>query len=294
MIVLKHSFSDALMMERSSVRWRSRGKRDWTEMIKKSKGLIQMMAVALAAICSLSVANATVTYQIGGAGLETIGINMPSVYVGNALAGAISIQQMPSQNNPSMPENYFTVCTDVGALLFLGRSYDYNSPATPFAGQTGINPMWGTGSNDGSAAKAIQNAAYIFNTFGQLTATGLNSANADLNTAIQLAVWGVLYNTDVNGQVTGSRISFSGENAAVSAYLTSFGLGSLTGNYNLDGSLLVPVTLAGAALANNGNEQPQELLIRSVPEASTVIAGALLLLPFAASTFKILRKKHSI
>jgi hypothetical protein len=115
-----------------------------------------------------------------------------------------------------------------------------------------------------------------------------------LNTAIQLAVWGVLYNTDVNGQVTGSRISFSGENAAVSAYLTSFGLGSLTGNYNLDGSLLVPVTLAGAALANNGNEQPQELLIRSVPEASTVIAGALLLLPFAASTLKILRKKHSI
>jgi len=35
------------------------------------------------------------------------------------------------------------------------------------------------------------------------------------------------------------------------------------------------------------------LLYAEVPEAPTIIASALLLLPFAASAFKILRRKHA-
>jgi hypothetical protein len=266
--------------------------------MKKSKCLIQMETLALAAACSMSVANATVTYEIGNADLETVNVDMPGIYVGSALAGGISIQQMPANNNSSMPANYVTVCTDVGALLYIGRPYTYNSPGTPFSGQTGINPAWGTAANDGSAAEAILNAAYIFNTYGQLTATGLGTgsqANADLNTAIQLAVWDVLYNTVANGTVTGSRISFSGYDSGVANDLASFDLASLNGSYTyLSGSLLIPVLLSGSALASNGGEQPQELLIQSVPEAPTVIAGMLLLIPFAASTFKILRRNRDM
>jgi len=38
--------------------------------------------------------------------------------------------------------------------------------------------------------------------------------------------------------------------------------------------------------------QAQDQLVIVVPEAPTVIAGALLLLPFGATTYKILRKKR--
>lgn len=44
-----------------------------------------------------------------------------------------------------------------------------------------------------------------------------------------------------------------------------------------------PPTYYGAALDN--------VSLVAVPETSTVIAGALLLLPFGASTFRILRKR---
>ena len=254
------------------------------------------MAIALALAFPIAKANATVTYQIGSVGLETVGLNMPGVYVGNALAGGISIQQLPANNNSSMPSYYVTVCRDIGATLYLGQTYTYDSPATPFAGQSGINPLWGTGLNDGSAAKAIQNAAYIFNTFGQLTSTGLGG-DADLKTAIQLAVWDVLYNTDVNGSVVaGARFSYSGVDSGVSDDLASFGLASLTGNYNLSGSLLVPDPLLGGINANGDGKSPQELLIQSVPvpESTTIIAGALLLLPLGASTFRILSNRRAV
>jgi hypothetical protein len=33
---------------------------------------------------------------------------------------------------------------------------------------------------------------------------------------------------------------------------------------------------------------------QAVPEPTTIIAGALLLLPFGASTLRILRKKHAV
>jgi hypothetical protein len=40
--------------------------------------------------------------------------------------------------------------------------------------------------------------------------------------------------------------------------------------------------------------QAQDQLIMAVPETTTMLAGALLLLPLGASTLKILRKKRSV
>jgi hypothetical protein len=44
----------------------------------------------------------------------------------------------------------------------------------------------------------------------------------------------------------------------------------------------------------NNPGQAQDQLIMAVPESTTIIAGALLLLPLGASTFKILRKNRSV
>ena len=207
-----------------------------------------------------------------------------------------------------MPSSYVTICTDIEGTLYLGQSYEYITPVAPFSGQTGVNPTWGAinspaylsshTANAANAAQAIQNAAHLFYTYGQLAGAGLGGTTAQ-KAALQLAVWEALYDTTAGGSVTGTRFTVSGGDAAAIALAGSW-LSGLDGNYGLTGYLLYPTQGSGV---NADGEPPQELLIaiselpnstdHPVPESPTVIAGVLLLLPFAASTFKILRKKHA-
>jgi len=254
---------------------------------------IQTLTYALVMAGSVCAASASVvTYQINSGGLESFNVQIDNTVINGALAGGILINQVSS--NPSMPASYTTVCTDIEGTLYLGQSYQYETPVTPFSGQTGLDPKWGIPSGNGSAAQAaIQNAAYLFYTYGQLTGTGIGLSSTTQKAALQLAVWEALYNTTTSGQViTGSGARFtitSGDQAAINQ--ANAWVAVLNGNYGLTGYLLTPAT------SNNkwwtDGKPPQELLYGVVPEAPTVIAGALLLLPFAASTFKILRKKRT-
>ena len=230
--------------------------------------------------------------------MESFNVTIDGSSINGALAGGISIQKMGG--DASMPASYVTVCTDIEGTLFLGQSYEYNTPVTPFSGSTGVNPTWGAintpaylsahSENAANAAMAIQNAAYIFYKYGQLTANGIGG-NADQMAALQLAVWEALYDTTANGSVTGTRFTWSGGDSTVLNDVNTW-LSGLDGSYGLTGYLLYPNPLSGV---NSNGEPPQELLIAMpVPESTTVIAGALLLLPFGASTFRILRKKHAV
>jgi len=250
----------------------------------KSKCLVQMLAFALAVECCISAASASVTYQINNGGLESFNVTIDGNSINGALAGGIQINKI--SGDASMPSSYVTVCTDIEGTLYLGQSYEYVTPETPFSGQSGVNPQWGDGTA-GSAAQAIQNAAYLFSTYGQLTSTGLGGTT-EQKAALQLAVWEALYNTTAGGGVTGTRFTVSSGDATAIADASSL-VSGLTGNYGLAGYLLYPTQLIGV---NANGEPPQELLI-AVPEPTTVVAGALLLLPFAASTFRILRKNRA-
>jgi len=262
--------------------------------------VIQTMAILLALVCSMAKVSAIVTYQIGNGGLETVNISIDGDPMNGVLAGGISIQQ-EGTINPTLPTSYVTVCTDIEGTLYLGQNYTYNSPATPFSGQSGVNPDWGqlTGTaaaQTASESAAIQNAAYLFYHYGDLTAGGIGGG-LDNMTALQLAVWDVLYDTVANGNITGTRFTYSGADATVTADVTTWiaALNALSnvGNFGYTGFLLYPDPVSGQ---NSGpgedGEPPQELLIQSVPEATTIIAGALLLLPFGASTFRILNKRR--
>src|ERR1035438_3349274 len=131
--------------------------------MKTSKRVIQTMTIALALVCSMAKVSADVTYQIGNGGLETLNVAIDGDSMNGILCGGISIQQEGVVNS-TMPASYVTICTDIEGSLFLGQDYVYHSPATAFSGQSGVNPEWGTitGSQvNGSAAAAIQNAAYL-------------------------------------------------------------------------------------------------------------------------------------
>jgi len=240
-------------------------------------------------------------YQVNNGGLESFNVQIDNTVINGALAGGILINRV-STTDPSMPKSYVTVCTDIEGTLYLGQSYTYNTPVTAFAGETGIAPTWGIPSNGNAAAEAIQNAAYLFYTYGQLTSTGVGLGTTTLKAALQLAVWDALYNTTDTGQIeamTASDARFkvtAGDQAAITqakAWIAALnGMGDEEGNFGLAGYLLTPFTTPHNY--NTDGKPPQGLMFGVVPEAPTVIASALLLLPFAASAFKILRRKHAV
>jgi len=261
--------------------------------MKKSGRAIQTLVVALVTACGLPQASASVTYSVdvNTSDMEPFNTTIDGDTTPGALTGGIHLT-LVSSTDPSLPGNYVTVCSDIEGALNIGQSYEYNTPVTPFSGQSGLNPMWGDLSSDGSAAKAIQNAAYLFYNFnnltggsGNLTSDGLTGTAQEMAT-LQLAVWMALYNTVANGSVTGTRFSVTGADTTAIADAASWVLG-LNGSYDYTGYLLYPTD--GSAPG-----APQELLIAApVPEAPTVIAGALLLLPLGASAFRVLRRRHA-
>ena len=272
----------------------------------KPRCTIKTLALALGVGCFVSAASASVTYQINNsvADLETFNVTIDGQTTLGALTGGIQITRTAQTGGgPSLPANYVTVCTDIQGTLYLGQSYVYNTPVTSFGGQTGVNPTWGAVNTPAylsanantpdaaNAAQAIQNAAHLFYTYGQLTSTGVGGT-PDQMAALQLAVWEALYDTTVSGSVvtTGARFTVSGGSDPAAIALANTWLSGLDGSYGLTGYLLYPSQITGV---NADSEPPQELLMAMpVPEAPTVVAGALLLLPFGASAFKILRKKR--
>lgn len=291
---------------------------DW-KLKSRPRRTIETLALALVAagsVCAGSASATTVTYQVNNGGLVSgFDLKIDSTAINGALAGGILINQVTS--NPSMPKSYTTVCTDIEGVLYLGQDYKYNTPVTAFSAQTtGEAPTWGAVNTPGylagnhgavdtaNAEQAIQNAAYLFYNFGNLTSTGIHfngskSQQEVDEAALQLAVWDALYDTTASGKVNGTRFNATApgydtlaQEAITQANLWIADLNALSndGNFGLPGYLLTPAS--GANSYYCGGTPPQGLLI-AVPEAPTVIASALLLLPFAASAVKILRKKRT-
>lgn len=202
------------------------------------------------------------------------------------MAGGLLMTKM--SGDASMPNSFLTVCLDIGGTLLLGTSYGY-SASTPFANQSGINPLWGSGNqgglnNSANAMAAIQAAANLFYTHSSV----LSGVDQTAKAALQLAVWEALYDTSASGTAYGfndGRFKATGENTAAITMASTW-LSDMKPN-----SLYVGYLLKPEQYGSNGQEV--FFNVTPVPEASTIIAGALLLLPLAASTMRMLRKSNA-
>jgi hypothetical protein len=265
--------------------------------------------------------------QSGYSDLDNVTVSIDTSGQVSALTGGIQLHEdgsvlingnLPSGGNVAgMPVNYVTMCTDINGSLYLGDSYSYQTPVTLFAGQTGLNPAWGGASNP---SQAIQNAAWLFYQFGNLTSagvteTGTASQQADAMAGLQLAIWESLYDTQGDGKVhanegTGAlnnssarfKVYTGGTSDANAITIANSELAVLNdlnnaGNFGIPGYLLYPnpnTSHSGDPYinANEDGEPPQELLFAPVPEPTTLIAGALLLAPFGSSMVRVLRRKN--
>jgi hypothetical protein len=271
----------------------------------RRSALTALYALALIGAVGMTDAGATVSYQILDGGLESFNVSIDGTLYAGALAGGILINRVGGDpaSVANSPTSYVTVCTDIQGTLYLGQTYSYDAPVNFSPTTTGVKPNWGsdntgaTVTDKASAAAAIQNAAALFYTHYSI----LGGTDKTAKAALQLAVWSALYNTSSSGQITGSRLLFSGGDLAADSLASTWLTGLDTAPNTYKGQLFIPDPL------NQGNydgEPPQELLYASVPEASivyapvpeasTVIAASLLLVPFAVGTARAMRKRNKI
>jgi len=269
-------------------------------MKKIIKHISCISSLALMTAGFASSARATISYQISNAGLETANVSFDGTAYDGILAGGIGITQTGGSGGPS---SYVSVCTDFLGSLYLGSTYSYNSPiSTSTAGLIGIDPTWGAdnagksgSSADVTTAKlAIQNAAELFYNNIAILMTGTTDQKAGL----QLAIWTALYDTTAAGNVITAASRFTFDPTSSAGHLALDWLSELV-NPTTSSFVEPPVgvLVPSPATAANGNNPdgapPQELLvITPVPEASTIIAGALLFLPFGLCSLKSFRKSR--
>jgi hypothetical protein len=152
----------------------------------------------------------------------------------------------------------------------------------------------------------IENAAYLWSTYGMNVVNeqfagpvpaGLSGTASDQAAALEFAVWDVLYNSKGYGQLGGAVYTaptgqFDGAALAdFNAYITA--LTTAGPNIPLYTGNVLEGTGAPGDGAGAGDDQEFFLLSSPVPEPSTIVAGALLLLPFGVGTLRSLRRTRT-
>jgi len=154
-----------------------------------------------------------------------------------------------------------TFCLAENVLFHPGTTYNYSTSST-------IEP---------SGTSIAIGTAYLYSQFRLGTLAGYTYGSAASANALQAAIWWL------QGQ------NFGADNTFVTLAETALGLNdsTITGaDTGVAGGVVYAINLTGPG----GYAQPQLGFTAAVPETSTVVAGALLLLPFGVSTVRILRK----
>ena len=212
----------------------------------------------------------------------------------------------------------WATCVSPAGTLSMGASGTYN--ITPFSqANPGVYPSsWAwNGSSTTPQYWGIQNADYLFSLTAQLdvnpgtskitSVSGEVGSADDQATALALAMYDVLYNSTTYGNagaqdssdfhfVDGGPAGNVGTDYAKDiAYLNA---ANPTAIASLSGDVLIPTNIAQDKNGPTGQEQiflTSDLANGSpVPEPSTIIAGALMLLPLGVSAVRILRKNRAV
>jgi hypothetical protein len=248
-------------------------------MNKLNQSLLSLGVVAVVGGLA-SQAKADISYTISNSSLEYVDVNYNGSQY-SVLAGGIGITAAGGSGGPS---SYVSVCSDFGASLYLGNTYQFNAPIpTSSALSTpGYNPdpTWGK-----NAAAAIQNASTLFANYS----SALTGGNVDQAAGLQLAIWMSLYDSTGIGAVDTSAgaelTAVSDSTAATDAYAYLSDLTGLTPSTGVQ--ILTPNPDDASNGPNPDGNPPQGLLLYApVPEASTVVTASLLLLSFGMCSLK--------
>jgi hypothetical protein len=176
-----------------------------------------------------------------------------------------------------------TFCIEYSEHISLPNSYNANLGTTAIVGSGGPQPD--------PISKATAWLYFHFRAGDLHTLVPTYVDNSTGNNSLQQAIWWLEQETSfyLPGIAPGgSESSFN--NYLVTAAVNAIGAGTAAAARGIDANGAYGVyalNLYGSSL----KDPKQSQLAIVVPEPSTVIAGALLLLPFGASTYRILRRK---
>jgi hypothetical protein len=268
--------------------------------MRRSEYLVQTLvlaAVLVMGVNSTARASVKMTYTDSGTfALAGFPADSASYINGSDLVG---IYKFNTSAQDGVPDPFYSVCLSPAGLLDRNEhTYDVISFS---ASNPGIYPSaWASGTvNNTPQYWGIQNASYLWNTYGlnivnNIGNTGSGS-QSERAAGLEFAIWSALYNSTGYGQVatSGSHYvwhpnSLTGNVATdFSAYITA--LNGTHGNI----PLYTGDILRGVDYTTSGQQQEFLMLGAPVPEPTTMIAGALLLLPFGASTLRFFRKNRT-
>jgi hypothetical protein len=263
------------------------------------RGIKPNLAVAAISVFCCTSTRAAITLDLDNATTyANTGINAKldannSFIVGNELIG---IYGFIHGGTPALPDNgpgslFWSVCLDPLGTIDWGK---HNYERLTFAeASPGLNPSQWFAS--GSDFYGIQNASYIWRNNYSSVLTSSTDKQAK-GTALALALYEALYDSTGYGKSSLDTIhSLPGNHFTVTAGLTgsvltwyNTYLNTLSG-FSTSSDIYNGYVLRGAPVTNGENGQEFVLIGTPVPEASTIIAGALLLLPFGVSTLRSVR-----
>jgi hypothetical protein len=261
--------------------------------MRESKSLVQTVVLAVAVLLAGGLsAKATITLQLvdgnskAESGFTSAG-SAGAAITGNELIG-IYLFNSSGTEGPVNP--FWSTCMSPNGNLDW-NSHNYTSLGFA-AGSPGQNPAsWSTA---GTGDSGIQNAQYLWRVFSP---TIIASGTADQGAGLALAMYEALYESTGYGTTdtadAGKFYVTAGLSGAVltayNSYLGALNTASSAANVsaNLGNGYVLRSTETGAG---------QDLIwsVSPVPEPTTMIAGALLLLPVGASTLRILRKNRAV
>ncbi len=211
---------------------------------------------------------------------------------------AIGIYKFTTSAQDGVPNPFYSVCLSPSGLLD-GASHTYN--ALSFADAApGIYPSaWAQSGGANPQYWGINNAAYLWNRYGMAVVNNTGNLYGDQSSAgaaLEFAIWTSLYNSTAYGVLGNNAWAApTGQmDATTFGYYNGFIAGLTTSGINgpqFTGNILES-TVAGSG-PNSGGSQEFFMLGSPVPEPTTMIAGALLLLPFGASTLRILARRRA-
>jgi len=213
---------------------------------------------------------------------QTVTLSELSPNAGNAYGGGI-FQAVTSANG-----TFNTFCMSITTEFNNGGTYNYSVSPTISANDIPPVPSYVT-----------LGTAYLYSQFLQGTYGAANSSNSSELNALQATIWYLQGNlsTSANGSASatpGSGYYVPGTSDNLSTEITGI-LNTIPNTLNptdpSNGAYGVEAMNLYSYDANGGLIKNQPQLIE-VPEASTVIAGALLMLPLGLSALRIVRKNR--
>ncbi|MGO8699205.1 MAG: hypothetical protein ACLQVY_15970 [Limisphaerales bacterium] len=257
------------------------------------KRILMLAVVGSGALCCVPIADAqmitmidnTSQYSYGDGGeFRAIGdLALNSVIDWNAYSPGKTTGNVTSGDSGSwgyskslFGEKYFqTFCTEIAEEFTPGDSYSVTS--------IGNNALY---AGTGKPVPITLGVAYLYSQFAAGTLAGYDytygGGRSTTAGALQEAIWYLLGESG-----DGAALPMTGPNSWVYNDLLNSGI---TGSWKApaDGAYGV-----GDMTLNAPGQAQDQLVMVAVPEPSTMIAGALMLLPFGASTMRILRRKNS-